>query len=382
VLLFSESGGSGVEERSADLTRLSFSLSDPPEEERIASEIPLPNVTGLAPFLAGMVRAFCANRLLVLEVNPLGVTEDGEAVAIDCRAEFERRAVRKADAELFDAPAPGAESALTEREDLVGRINAADPSGTGFFREARTEDGIPEGAVRVATNLCGGGGKMLWEMATGGREDIFALNESDTSGGLSAFKSYRILRVIISMEQAQALVLTGSGMAFQNQFSIAAAVWKALRESPSSPPPCLLRFGGTDEDRAMELFERVGSDLRAEVRVYPPEIFPNAMVDDIPEIAALGRTKTSPAALPDAPVAFSVDTPPGVFRIDASKCLECEKRPCLEACPTSFLTWSTDAVVRSEADGARCIGCLLCEAVCLLEGGGGMFIELSPTGEV
>ena len=186
----------------------------------------------------------------------------------------------------------------------------------------------------------------------------------------------------MSMQQARALVLTGSGMAFQNQFSIAAAVWKALRKSPSSPPPCLLRFGGTDEDRAMELFERVGSELRAKVRVYPPEIFPNAMVDDIPEIAELGRTDAGPVPVPDVPVAFSVETPPGAFRIDPSKCLECSGRPCLEACPTSFLTWSADTVTKSEVEGARCIGCLLCEAACLLDGGGGMFVELSIPGEV
>ncbi|MCK4806565.1 MAG: hypothetical protein KAT09_02915, partial [Candidatus Aegiribacteria sp.] len=232
MLLFSTEGGSGVEGRSGTLLKMPFSLLHPPSVEEIETE--LKNIENLeehatvAKCLKRMISTFIGYKLNVLEINPLGLQRDGTVVAVDCRAEFEKSAVRKCDKDVFFPPGLRPSRDITELEQLVELINRDDPSGTGFFRQNRETPS--EGALRVATNLCGGGGKMLWEMTTGSRTDVFTMNESDTSGGLSAFKSYRILRVILAQKDAQVLLLTGSGMAFQNQHHIAAAVWKALRE--------------------------------------------------------------------------------------------------------------------------------------------------------
>lgn len=374
-VLFSASGGSGIESRAGSLIEIRFPLSSPPGREEILKALPPDKWSdGVAVILAGMVGTFLKYRLLVLEANPVAILADGRALVVDCRAEFEERSVRKGEEDLFGIGSVSS-SDSTPIERAVEAMNRADPAGTAFFRQNRAAR--PEGAAAVATNLCGGGGKMLWEMATGGREDIFPLNESDTSGGLSAFKSYRFLRAVLSQQEADLLFFTGSGMAFQSQLHIAAAIWKALRESPHVVP-AMIRFGGTDEDKARALFERVSPSLRAPVRTFPSEVFPNAMVDDIADfLACADRASETPPedSRRSSEPAFEVEVPPGRFHTDGTLCAGCSARPCLSSCPTKFLTWEEGSGPRP-GDTGRCIGCLMCETVCRLEGKAGLFIEL------
>jgi succinyl-CoA synthetase beta subunit len=373
VLLFSTQGGAGVEERSESLREISFSLLNLPGGDYFAEQMSgVNNPDAIGAFLAAFCRTFADYNLIVLEANPIGVLADGSFVVVDCRAEFESHAVSKADKDLFTVlSAPKEEK--TRLEKLVDKINEGDPAGTGFVRENREPPS--EGTWRVATNLCGGGGKMLWEMATGARKDIYSMNESDTSGGLSAFKSYRVLRAILEMKGSQVLLLTGSGMGFQNQHHLAAAVWKALRESPN-PLPALLRFGGTDEEKARKLFEKVAPTLPVKVKTYLPYVFPNAMVDDIPLLATADRIELPPDPQPFGDPIFTVNIPPGKFFFFPDRWNKVEAPPCVGICPTHYLAWNADKKAIEAADGARCIGCLLCETVSLLEGDGELRIRL------
>jgi succinyl-CoA synthetase beta subunit len=381
VLLFSTAGGSGVEGRSGTLLKMPFSILIPPSIDDIVSELSviqdIKDESKLAEFLHGLISTFIGYKLTVLEVNPIGLLKDGSLVAVDTRAEFEKSAVRKTDAAIFFPPGEDTSADLTHLEKVVELINRDDPSGTGFFRENR--DTPPEGSLRVATNLCGGGGKMLWEMTTGSRTDIYTMNESDTSGGLSAFKSYRILRVILAQKGAQALLLTGSGMAFQNQHHIAAAVWKALRESPT-PLPCLLRFGGTDEDLAGSLFQRVSDDLPVEVITFPPEVFPNAMVDHIAEIAGESSDEQDVPAPPEGEPSIHVEVPPGDIYFYSDRWSEEEPPPSVKACPTGFLQWDSGRLKPNPE--TRCIGCLMCETAALIDGNAELYIRLEMPEEV
>ncbi|MCP4599936.1 MAG: hypothetical protein GY847_05250 [Proteobacteria bacterium] len=374
VLLFSTEGGSGVEGRSESLRKIPFSLLNLPSADDLVAKLgDVPNPKAVGAFLEGFCKTFARYKLVVLETNPIGVLEDGSLLVIDCRAEFEGHAVGKKDKELF-AAAPTTKVDLTPLEQLVEKINEGDPAGTGFVRENRETP--PEGAWRVATNLCGGGGKMLWEMTTGAREDIYSMNESDTSGGLSAFKSYRILRAILEMEGAQVVLLTGSGMGFQNQYHLAAAMWKGLRESPT-PLPAMLRFGGTDEDKGRALMEKIAPKLPVKVKTYFPHIFPNAMVDDIADLATKERVTVTPEPQPEGEPTFSVNLPPGDFFYYPDKWTKDEAPPCVGICPNDFLSWNAEKRTIETVEGARCIGCLLCEVASLVEGNGELRIRLN-----
>ncbi len=373
VLLFSTEGGSGVEQRAASLHKIPFSLLNLPSADDLIAKLgKVENAQAIGKFLEGFIQTYARYKLTVLEANPIGVLEDGSLLVVDCRAEFEKQAVGKKDAELF-AAAPVTKEDKTRLERMADKINEADPAGTGFIRENR--EPAPADAWRVATNLCGGGGKMLWEMTTGAREDIYSMNESDTSGGLSAFKSYRVLRAILEMEDSQVLLLTGSGMGFQNQHYVAAAVWKALRESPT-PLPALLRFGGTDEDKARDLIENVAPSLPVPVKTYMPHVFPNAMVDDIAAMATKQRIKVTPEPQPTGEPTFRVDVPPGDFFFFPDKWDQDEAPPCVGACPNNFLSWNAEQHTVEPVEGARCIGCLMCEVASLLEGNGELRIRL------
>ncbi|MBW2276820.1 MAG: hypothetical protein JRF63_04965 [Deltaproteobacteria bacterium] len=373
VLLFSTEGGSGVEERTDSLRKIPFSLLNLPTPEELTKQLDgVDNAAAVAEFLAGFCKTYARYKLIVLEANPIGVLKDGSVLVVDCRAEFEGHAVGKKDKELF-AAAPMAKKDKTRLERLVEKINEGDPAGTGFIREEREK--APDGAWCVATNLCGGGGKMLWEMTTGARDDIHSMNESDTSGGLSAFKSYRILRAILEIEGAQVLLLTGSGMGFQNQYHLAAAMWKGLRESPT-PLPAMFRFGGTDEDKAREMIAKIADQLPVKVKTYLPHVFPNAMVDEVAEIATKERVKVTPEPQPEGEPTFSVNLPPGDFFFYPDKWDKDEAPPCVGACPNEFLSWNADKHTIETVEGARCIGCLVCEVASLLEGNGELRIRL------
>ncbi len=376
VLLLSTEGGSGIEARTDSLHKIRFSLLNPPSTSDIKKQISdLPNLNDVADFLQKMITTFIDYKLTVLEINPMAVLQDDSLLAVDCRAEFEQQAVSKKNSELFELPETTSGN-KTNLEILVEAINADDPAGTGFFRSSR--EIAPEAAIKVATNLCGGGGKMLWEMAIGGRKDIFPLNESDTSGGLSGFKSYRILRAIMSQPDAQVLILTGSGMAFQNQYHLASAVWKALRES-STPLPCLLRFGGTDQEKAINLIKTVDEQLPVQVKTFEPEIFPNAMVEHLAEIATEQRVKQN-FSPPAGELAFELKTPPARFIYHPDKNPDFKEPVCIKHCPTKYLMWENNRITANP--DAKCIGCLVCETVSLLNGNGELTIELDLPGEV
>jgi succinyl-CoA synthetase beta subunit/NAD-dependent dihydropyrimidine dehydrogenase PreA subunit len=375
TLIFSTEGGSGVEGRTESLRKIPFSLLNLPTADDIAGKLgDIENKQAAGDFLSKFAATFAKHKLTVLETNPIAVLGDGSLVVVDCRAEFEGHAVSKADKELF-APAPTSKKDTTPLEELVDKINEGDPAGTGFVREER--EPAPEGAWRVATNLCGGGGKMLWEMTTGARDDIHSMNESDTSGGLSGFKSYRILRAILeNLDEAQVVILTGSGMGFQNQRNLASAMWKGLRESPK-PLPAMLRFGGTDEDLARDLFAKVGPDLPVKVKTYFAHVFPNAMVDDIADIAAKERITVTPEPQPEGDPTFTVNVPAGDFFFYPDKWDKAEAPPCVGVCPTEFLAWNADKKTIEPAEGKRCTGCLECETVSLTESNGELRIRLS-----
>ncbi|MDJ0763937.1 MAG: hypothetical protein QNJ97_13230 [Myxococcota bacterium] len=373
TLLFSTQGGSGVEGRSESLKKISFSLLNLPTAAELAEKFgDVENKANIGAFLEGFIKTYAKYKLIVLETNPIGVLKDGSLLVVDCRAEFEGQAVGKADKELF-APASVTKEDKTRLERLVDKINEGDPAGTGFIREER--ESPPKDAWCVATNLCGGGGKMLWEMTTGARKDIFSMNESDTSGGLSAFKSYRVLRAILEMEGSHVILLTGSGMGFQNQYHLAAAMWKGLRESPT-PLPAMLRFGGTDEDKARDLIAKVASSLPVKVKTYFPHVFPNAMVDEISEVASRERVRVTPEPQPEGAPTFSVKMPPGDFFYYPDKWTKDEAPPCVGICPNQFLSWNAETRMVSPVEGARCIGCLLCEVASLLDGNGELRIRL------
>jgi NAD-dependent dihydropyrimidine dehydrogenase PreA subunit len=127
---------------------------------------------------------------------------------------------------------------------------------------------------------------------------------------------------------------------------------------------------------ARELINKVEPSLPVKVKTFMPHVFPNAMVDVIPEIATKARVKVTPDPQPKSRPTFRVNVPPGDFFFYPERWIQSDAPPCVGVCPTQFLIWNAKTRKIEPAEGPRCIGCLLCETVSLLESNGELRIKL------
>lgn len=80
----------------------------------------------------------------------------------------------------------------------------------------------------------------------------------------------------------------------------------------------------------------------------------------------------------------TIATMTGEILVDEARCAACAARPCADACPEGILSIEGGSpVLARSADSVRrglCRECLACELACLLEGRGGMRLELPIEG--
>ncbi len=80
----------------------------------------------------------------------------------------------------------------------------------------------------------------------------------------------------------------------------------------------------------------------------------------------------------------AIATMTGEILIDEERCAACAPRPCADACPEDILkiAGGTPVLARSAESVRRglCRECLACELACLLEGAGGLQLELPIEG--
>ena len=100
------------------------------------------------------------------------------------------------------------------------------------------------------------------------------------------------------------------------------------------------------------------------------------MVDDIADIALKEPLTVTPVPQPEGEPTFSVNVPPGDFFFYPEKWTKDQAPPCVGICPNQFLAWNAETRTVAPVEGARCIGCLLCEVASLLEGNGELRIKL------
>lgn len=101
VLLFSESGGVDVEEaakRGSVIHRMDLDPMEPPREYQVrtflrASGLKGKALAGIASTAARLAQAFYALDLLLAEINPLALLDDGTVVAMDAKVEMDDNAL-------------------------------------------------------------------------------------------------------------------------------------------------------------------------------------------------------------------------------------------------------------------------------------------------
>jgi succinyl-CoA synthetase beta subunit len=325
VMLLSFAGGSGIEQRGAEVHRILCDVRDGPGAElaRIVNAAPL-----AAPVLGKLIdtahAAFKAMRAFearFLEINPLGILSDGRLLAVDCRITVDDYAV-------FRHPELGIEIAReldhppTELEHIAYRIEQEDHRGTFYFAQLAKAP-APNSRGLIGFHGAGGGGSMM-SMDAVTNENFTIANFTDTSGNPSAAKVYRAARTILSQPGLVGYFGSGSGVASQEQFWSAYGLAKAFWEM-NLDIPAVIRLGGNSEDRAVQILEAACRGLPARVEGYKKTDSPAKIAARFAELVNAGgkhawqpRKRRVPEFVA-APLSISFAIKGGRLWIDAAR---------------------------------------------------------------
>jgi len=407
TLLFSDAGGSGIEERAATMRKLVCSIRREPTIEEITTICADEKIAEILLKLY-LVAKSCEAR--TAEINPLALLKDGRLVALDARISVDDYAVfRHADLGIKMARELGHTPTRLER--IAWEIERDDFRGTFYFVEI-LDDKSPianrQSPIRIGFHGAGGGGSMA-SLDAAQRNGLQPACYVDTSGNPPASKVYRAAKIILSIPEIKGYFLSGSGVASQEQFGLARAVIKAFREVRPNIP-AVLRLGGNGEEYAKELVEKFTADLPAPVEAYQKNHSADfcaarlydLIAAEIPEIRREANFKTTALASGSNATEFQISdlkfqikkeseisnlkseipedrkpktedqnlycfkTRTGEIIYDHSIFAETDAAPIVEACPVKILKLDERrlpvlAIEREEAERGKCIECLACE---------------------
>jgi len=269
VILFAGSGGSGIEERAGETSRLPCSVSTGPDAGAVSDAVERASVAREnAPGIVEAVRKVFSIARAVdarnVEINPLVITRDGRIMAADCRVTIDDYAVARHPelgieiAREFDHPP-------TPLEKVAYGVEQSDHRGTFYFAQLATV-AAPGSRGLVGFHGAGGGGSMM-SMDALTAEGFTIANFTDTSGNPSAAKVYRAARIILAQPGLVGYFGSGSGVASQEQFWSAYGLAKAFWEL-NLDIPAVIRLGGNTEDRAVDILSSLRGQIPSTVEGY------------------------------------------------------------------------------------------------------------------
>lgn len=385
TLLFSDSGGSGIEERADSMKKLVCSIRKEPDLQELqkfafksaykslfeskvllsekndvlASQLTLK----IAEILQKLYRVAKFTDARTAEINPLALLKDGRLVALDARisvddyADFRQKHLGIQIArELGHTP--------TKLERIAWEIEKDDFRGTFFFVEIPRKPEESNG-IWIGFNGAGGGGSMA-SLDAAQRNGLQPVCYVDTSGNPPASKVYRAAKIILSMPDIRGYFLSGSGVASQEQFGLARAVLKAFLEVKPNIP-AVLRLGGNGEDIAKDLVERYAKDLPASIEAYRKKDSADFCAARLKELIE----EFSPQRHRDTEVLehktdYSFKTKTGSISFDYSQLNQDSAEKIVASCPQKILKLDENnfpvlAIEAEEAERGKCSECLACE---------------------
>lgn len=372
TLLLNQAGGSGVEERAAEMKSFVCSVRNEPSINELLNfvrEADVPQVweNDLAEVLLNLYRTAKSCEARVAEINPLAVTKSGEMVALDCRISVDDYAVfRHPELEVEIARELG--HAATELEKIAWAVEKDDYRGTFYFVEILNR-GETDG-VLIGFHGAGGGGSMA-SLDAAQRNGLQPACYVDTSGNPPASKVYRAAKIILSIPNIRGYFLSGSGVASQEQFQIARAVIKAFLEVQPEIP-AVLRLGGNGEEIAAKIVEKYAGFLPAPVEAYQKvhsadfcaarlrELIVNA------ETQGSGENPKSEIQSPKSDNWYNFKTRTGRVFYDHAALAGQDTTAMIESCPTKILSKNESGlpvlnISEEEAERGKCVECLACE---------------------
>lgn len=323
VLLLAVTGGSGIEDRAADVARISVNVDGTADHQAIktrlaASQIPASQQSAVADAITKIALLARKIEARSLEVNPLVTTADGRVVAADCRMTIDDYAV-------FRHPDLGIDIAReldhppTSLERIAYAIEQDDHRGTFYFAQLPPD---PEKPL-IGFHGAGGGGSMM-SMDAITTAGFSIANFTDTSGNPSVAKVYRAARIILAQPGLVGYFGSGSGVASQEQFHSAYGLAKAFLEM-NLAIPAVVRLGGNSEDRAVDILQDACRSLPAPVRGFKKDDTPAKCAEVFTQLVQqcgskpAAMTRTVPAFV-GASSAYSFPISGGRVWIDHANC--------------------------------------------------------------
>lgn len=383
LLLFDAKGGSGIEDRADEVSRVPVDLEH--GVDRAALRLAcgdLPEAIDEA--IARIVDLAKTIEARSFEVNPLVVLRDGSVAAADCRITIDDYAVFR-HPELGIDIARELDHPATSLEKIAYDVEQSDHRGTFYFAQLPT-DGENAGAGLIGFHGAGGGGSMM-SMDAAVNEGFTLANFCDTSGNPSAAKVYRAARVILSQPGLVGYFGSGSGVASQEQFHSAYGLAKAFREV-SMPIPVVVRLGGNSEDRAVDILETACKDLPATVLGFKKDDTPKCCAERfarlVEESSATndGLTQRKPAFV-GSEAATKYDFPGGTLWLDTEGWDDTASGIVLEHASNVFEPDSEGGVqlaIAQEDLGKRDSELVACEVECALASREVVFVHLEIDG--
>jgi succinyl-CoA synthetase beta subunit len=394
VVIFSSSGGSGIEQiAQAQPDQVARQVVDISAGLRDFEARDLARRTGiegklllqLGSLLPKFYAAARACEARSAEINPLALTAGGDLVALDARFTIDDHAVYRHPelgieiAREFDRPP-------TELEKIAWEVEKHDYRGTFYFVQMETD--FHSGERVVGFHGAGGGGSMMNMDALFARGFKIA-DFVDTSGNPPASKVYRAARIILSQRGIDGYYAGGSGVASQEQFHTARGLVKAFMDDQLNVP-AVIRVGGNAEEQAIAILERANGAFPAPVEAYGRDDPPDACVERLEALVDAnipGRDIPVRAPFePAEPYTFETVTG-GTITYDHARCRECESKVCVQTCVPQILSVEDGVPVLNigydEAKRGGCVECLACEVECYFLGnrGGRIFLPIEGLDE-
>jgi succinyl-CoA synthetase beta subunit len=247
--------------------------------------------------------------------------------------------------------------------------------------------GFKKGEGYVGFHGAGGGGSMM-SMDSLTKRGLKLANFTDTSGNPPASKVYRAAKIILAQKNIDAYFGSGSGVASQEQFHSARGLVKAFLEG-SLRVPVVIRLGGNQEDKAVQILEDFTKELPVPVKGYrkddTADTCAETLVSFMEQVAKEGVKSYKPKRRPKPKKPYSWETVTGGhIVIDHARCMECESKICVEECVPRILDIKDGCpvlnITKEEAKRGKCIECLACEIDCRFKGNGATHIELPIPG--
>ena len=212
VLLFSETGGSGIEERADSMKKLVCSIRREPTTDEVLNFVQSSNfslsaseaqrkhaeawtLNAIAEILLKLYRVAKSCEARTAEINPLALLKDGRLVALDARISVDDYAVfRHEDLNIEMARELG--HTTTKLEKIAWEVEKDDFRGTFYFVEILEDKSeIRNPKSKIGFHGAGGGGSMA-SLDAAQRNGLSPACYVDTSGNPPASKVYRAAKII------------------------------------------------------------------------------------------------------------------------------------------------------------------------------------------